>query len=121
MRITGGDGCLLVDGEAFRWRPWQTLEGGKKAMLNEKGQWDVPEEVWSVLRIVWPKPDLLIIGTGETLRPMSPETRKHLSELGLRVDVQDTRNAASQFNLLGTERSPRDVAAALIPLGWTGR
>lgn len=50
--------------------------------------------------------------------PLSPATRKSISELGLRVEVLDTRNAAAQFNLLATERGVADVAAALIPLGW---
>lgn len=50
--------------------------------------------------------------------PLSPETRRHISKLGIRVEVLDTRNAASQFNLLATERGVSDVAAALIPIGW---
>lgn len=62
--------------------------------------------------------DLLIIGLGPDMRPLSPATRKHLTGLGLRVEVLDTRNAASQFNMLATERGVDDVAAALIPIGW---
>lgn len=50
--------------------------------------------------------------------PLSPDTRKRISELGMRIEVLDTRNAAAQFNLLATERGVSDVAAALIPLGW---
>jgi len=52
------------------------------------------------------------------MRPISPETRKAISALGMRVEVLDTRNAAAQFNLLATERGVEDVAAAMIPLGW---
>jgi NADH dehydrogenase [ubiquinone] 1 alpha subcomplex assembly factor 3 len=62
--------------------------------------------------------DLLIIGTGPSIRPLSPATRQLISNLGMRVEVLDTRNAASQYNLLATERGVDDVAAALIPLGW---
>ncbi len=61
--------------------------------------------------------DILIIGTGPSIRPLSPETRQHINSLGIRVDVLDTRNAAAQFNLLATERGLRQVAAALVPLG----
>ena len=50
--------------------------------------------------------------------PLAPETRKRISALGIRVDVQDTRNAAAQFNLLATERGVGSVAAALVPIGW---
>ncbi|PGH09254.1 hypothetical protein GX51_00696 [Blastomyces parvus] len=124
VRITDGDGCLLVDGEVFTWRPWEAGKGGgdgrggMRAMINDKGQWDVSGEVWGVLKLVWPKPDLLILGLGASVYPISPETRKQINLLGLRVEVQDTRNAAAQFNLLATERGVQDVAAALIPIGW---
>ncbi|KAI5291803.1 hypothetical protein KEM54_006714 [Ascosphaera aggregata] len=121
LRITGGDGCLLVDGEAFRWKPWEGFGGGRSAMLNGRKQFDVPEDVWGILRVIWPKPDLLILGLGATMHPLSPKTREHISSLGIRVDVMDTRNAAAQFNMLATERSVQDVAAALIPVGWTGK
>lgn len=50
--------------------------------------------------------------------PVAPGTRKFLAGLGVRVDVQDTRNAAAQFNLLATERGVGSVAAALVPVGW---
>jgi hypothetical protein len=62
--------------------------------------------------------DLLILGTGPTIIPVSPETRKQISDLGIRLEIADTRNAASQFNLLATERGVQQVAAALIPIGW---
>jgi hypothetical protein len=52
------------------------------------------------------------------MAPLSPATRKFINGLGIRVDLQDTRNAAAQFNLLATERGVSNVAAALIPLGW---
>lgn len=52
------------------------------------------------------------------MHPLSPETKRHINSLGIRVDVQDTRNAAAQFNLLATERGVKNVAAALIPMGW---
>ena len=62
--------------------------------------------------------DLLLLGLGPEIRPLSPETKKYISSLGIRVEVLDTRNAASQFNMLATERGVGDVAAALIPIGW---
>jgi NADH dehydrogenase [ubiquinone] 1 alpha subcomplex assembly factor 3 len=52
------------------------------------------------------------------MRPLSPAVRKHISSLGIRVEVADTRNAASQYNLLATERGVDQIAAALIPVGW---
>ena len=65
--------------------------------------------------------DMLILGLGASIYPISPETRKHINSLGIRVDVQDTRNASAQFNLLATERGVGNIAAALIPIGWKGK
>lgn len=136
LKITGA-GVLLVAGEAFKWRPWVrpgrkegtmgagaagddnkgvSSPGGK--LRNQKGQFDVDRQVWGILDLVWPKPDLLVLGTGASIVPLSPETRARIGELGIRVEVQDTRNAAAQFNLLATERGLQQVAGALVPIGW---
>jgi NADH dehydrogenase [ubiquinone] 1 alpha subcomplex assembly factor 3 len=87
-------------------------------LLNKKGQWEVDEGGWGVLELVYPKPDLLIVGTGPSVIPLAPAVRRYLNDLGIRLEVQDTRNAAAQFNLLATERGVGQVAAALIPIGW---
>jgi len=120
VKIVGGRGVLLVAGEAFAWSPWEAKNGGEGALnlVNAKGQFDVEDEAWGLLSLVWPKPDLLILGLGKDMRPISPKTRQFINSLGIRVDIQDTRNAAAQFNLLATERGVGSVAAALIPLGW---
>ena len=60
----------------------------------------------------------MILGLGKEMRPISPKTRQRINNLGIRIDIQDTRNAAAQFNLLATERGVESVAAALVPLGW---
>ncbi|TVY86109.1 NADH dehydrogenase [ubiquinone] 1 alpha subcomplex assembly factor, partial [Lachnellula willkommii] len=120
VKVVGGKGVLLVNGEAFGWCPWEA-DGGKekeKRLVNVKGQFEVGEAAWGVLGLVWPKPDLLILGLGKDMRPISPKTRQYIQSLGIRVDVQDTRNAAAQFNLLATERGVGSVAAALIPMGF---
>lgn len=163
LKITEGDGVILVGTEAFVWRPWmvkmdgdggivsgtelKSMSGnGTGGALNKKGQWEIEEEAWGVLKTVWPKPgtsqpvvflrtatmdkqltvwrvytDLLIIGTGAHIRPLAPKTRAYLQELGMRVEVLDTRNAASQFNLLATERGVAEVAAALVPIGFADK
>ncbi|KAL4775607.1 hypothetical protein BDW60DRAFT_124083 [Aspergillus nidulans var. acristatus] len=122
VKITGGDGVMLVGGEAFTWRPWMSKKDGtKNSMINSKGQFEVDEQTWGILDLVWPRPDLLILGMGASIFPLSPETRKHINSLGIRVEVLDTRNAAAQFNLLATERGVSEIAAAMIPIGWKGR
>lgn len=64
--------------------------------------------------------DILILGVGASMQLISPETRRYINQLGLRIEVQDTRNASAQFNLLATERGVREVAAALLPITWRG-
>ncbi|KAK2072315.1 hypothetical protein P8C59_006675 [Phyllachora maydis] len=115
LRITRGAGALLVGGEAFAWRPW---DPAGRRLVNEKGQWEVEDQAFALLALSWPRPDLLILGLGPEIRPLSPRTRACIASLGMRVEVLDTRNAAAQFNLLATERGVEDVAAALIPIGW---
>ena len=61
LRIAGGSGCLLIAGEAFRWRPWEVRErnearGARWAMINKMGHWEVEKEAWGLLELVWPKP-----------------------------------------------------------------
>ena len=55
VKITGGSGVLLVAGEAFSWKPWEAGKGDMK-LVNEKGQFDVEDEVWGLFSLVWPKP-----------------------------------------------------------------
>lgn len=62
VKITGGAGVLLVGGEAFAWTPWLKSEGAeskdKASMINQKGQWEVSEDSWGVLDLMWPKPGM---------------------------------------------------------------
>ncbi|RKF74201.1 putative duf498 domain protein [Golovinomyces cichoracearum] len=118
LKVTGGKGVILAAGGAFSWQPWMAREDGVKRLLNENGQWEVENEAWGILEIIWPKPDLLILGLGKKMQPLSHKTRSKINSLGIRVEIQDTRNAAAQYNLLATERGLNNVAAALIPIGW---
>jgi NADH dehydrogenase [ubiquinone] 1 alpha subcomplex assembly factor 3 len=59
LKIVGGSGVLLVAGEAFAWRPWEArAQEGKVKIVNEKGQFEVEDEAWGLLGLVWPKPGL---------------------------------------------------------------
>lgn len=116
--VRDGSGLIMVGGDALKWRPWVAPNGVQGKLVNKKGQWEVDKAAWGALDLAWPKPDLLVVGTGKSVRPLSPRTRQDINDLGIRVEVQDTRNAAAQFNLLATERGVQQIAAALIPLGW---
>lgn len=64
LKIGRGSGCLLVGGEAFSWRPWDAgggLGGPRKGrMINQKGHWEIENEAWGILDLVWPKPGRII-------------------------------------------------------------
>lgn len=62
VKIVGGSGVLLVAGEAFGWKPWEAGEGGmgNLRLVNEKGQWEVGDDAWGLLGLVWPKPGMWI-------------------------------------------------------------
>lgn len=136
---TGGAGVLLLDGEAFTWTPWDAhtsssvaaasttgavgtgAGAGFAALLDKRGTLTIPTTSLGVLGLMYPKPDLLIIGTGRKLWMLNRDTRKYLSEeLGIKVDVMDTANAAAAYNLLATERGTAEVGALMIPDGFKG-
>ena len=126
VQTTGGMGVLLLDGEAFVWTPWNTqqqkpTEIGFGSLLSKRGILDIPISSLGLFSLIYPKPDLLIIGTGRKLWMLSKETRKYLSEeLGMKVDAMDTANAAAAYNLLATERGTSEVGALMIPDGFRG-
>lgn len=63
VKITNGAGVLLVNGEVFSWKPWNAnrAEGEEnKRLANYKGLWEVGDESWAVLGMVWPKPGELL-------------------------------------------------------------
>lgn len=54
VSIYDGDGVMLVGGEAFAWRPW----GPDMRLVNARGQWEVREEAFAVLDLLWPRPGM---------------------------------------------------------------
>ncbi len=53
-KIMDGSGVILVGGEAFTWRPW--VARGERRLLNQKGQWEVPNETLGLFELIWPRP-----------------------------------------------------------------
>lgn len=56
ITISGGDGALLVSGEAFAWRPWETR--GNMELVNGKGQFELPAEAFGLFDLLWPRPGM---------------------------------------------------------------
>ncbi len=56
--------------------------------------------------------ELLLVGTGASMQPLSPALRASFREKGISVDVMDTGAACRTFNVLLAEE--RKVAAAVL-------
>ncbi|CAG7873943.1 unnamed protein product [Brassica rapa] len=71
--------------------------------------------VLSIFQTVRPIPELLIVGCGRNIHPVTPEVRQFVKSIGMKLETVDSRNAASTYNILNEEG--RVVAAALLPYG----
>jgi uncharacterized protein len=58
------------------------------------------------------KPDVLLIGTGTTMKHISPELRNELKEMGWNIETMDTGAACRTFNALMSDG--RHIAALLF-------
>ncbi|KIW70395.1 hypothetical protein PV04_02669 [Phialophora macrospora] len=137
VETSGGRGVMLMGGEGFVWSPWardatisststaagrEQQSSGFSQFLTTRSILDFPPSAFGLLTLLYPKPDLLIFGTGRQLHMLSKDTRRYLSEeLGMKVDAMDTANAAAAYNLLVMERGVEGVGAILIPDGFIGR
>ncbi|KIJ69856.1 hypothetical protein HYDPIDRAFT_23022 [Hydnomerulius pinastri MD-312] len=119
--ITLADGLVLkgavvfLEGKVFLWDVPQPSKG-----VGGVSGWEGwGKEQWGLFEIVVPKPEILIFGTGLRMELVPNSIRAYMKELGIQMDVMDTKNACSTYNLLAEEG--RRVAAALLPMepkGW---
>ncbi|QPG75638.1 hypothetical protein FOA43_002995 [Brettanomyces nanus] len=72
-------------------------------------------ELGELFRIIYPKPELLVLGLGKKTRLVSKETRQCFNKLGIRLETSDTRYSALNYDMLATERTPMLVAALILP------
>lgn len=76
---------------------------------------EISPESLSMFQLLRPAPEILVVGCGKRIEKLSPEVRNFLKENGIKVEVVDSRNAASTFNILNEEG--RQVAVAMLPYG----
>ncbi|WVQ79360.1 hypothetical protein IAT38_001457 [Cryptococcus sp. DSM 104549] len=113
LRIPGG--AILHSGRALLWDvdpPEEAKAVGKGGLERVWEGWGV--ERFGVFELVVPRPEIVLFGTGHRAMPAPKRFREYFSSLGIQLDVMDTRNAASTYNLLIEEG--RRVSAALCPL-----
>ncbi|KAM0792833.1 hypothetical protein ACM66B_002599 [Microbotryomycetes sp. NB124-2] len=98
---------IILDGAVFMW----DVDGPTDGHMNWQGF--NPDKL-KIFETCMPRPEILLVGTGSRMLFPPPAFKQHLNSLGIQVDVQDSRNASSTFNLLAEEG--RKVAAALYPI-----
>ncbi|XP_062441611.1 NADH dehydrogenase [ubiquinone] 1 alpha subcomplex assembly factor 3 [Rhea pennata] len=74
---------------------------------------DISQESLSLFRLLEPRIEILVLGTGDRVERLHPAVLKRMRECGIAVEVQDTPNACATFNFLLNEK--RLAAAGLIP------
>jgi len=98
---------IFLDGNVFLWNTPTHPAGDAKWTGWSKVHFEVFE-------VVVPKPEILILGTGKRVLHPPAHIRAYLNGLGIQLDVMDTWNACTTYNLLAEEG--RTVAAALLPM-----
>ncbi|KAM0749959.1 hypothetical protein T439DRAFT_315326 [Meredithblackwellia eburnea MCA 4105] len=96
---------IFINGALFMWDVPPPQEMGWPG-------WEV--EKWKLFEVVTPRPDILLVGSGQRGLFAPPAFRKYINSLGIQVDVIDSKSACSTYNLLAEEG--RRVAAAIYPL-----
>ena len=76
---------------------------------------EITADSLSIFKTVWPISEILILGCGRYIEPLDPALRRFIRSTGMKLEVLDSRNAASTYNILNEEG--RIVAAALLPYG----
>ncbi|KAG7904796.1 hypothetical protein KL907_003012 [Ogataea polymorpha] len=99
--------ALLLDNQIF--------ELNTKS-ISKKGPLDLTTtELFPLLEALYPKPELFVLGLGFSNRMLHPDTKRRFSELGIMLEVGDTKSAVLSYDLLATERSPKQVGALIFP------
>ncbi|OMJ30000.1 NADH dehydrogenase [ubiquinone] 1 alpha subcomplex assembly factor 3 [Smittium culicis] len=66
-------------------------EGNKNSFSND---------MFRILELVSPKPEIMILGTGKKQRLLKPSVRDYIIKLGIKLEVSTTKNACGTYNVL---------------------
>ncbi|KAJ2711936.1 hypothetical protein H4R19_003010 [Coemansia spiralis] len=104
---------LIVNNQPFSLRIPPPAKDTSGAVTNPLLVLD--PDALALLEAVAPKPELLIVGGGASISPLSPSARSYLTSIGLGVELASTRHATSTFDTLAEEG--RNVALLVLPAG----
>jgi uncharacterized protein len=114
---------IMLEKDIFKWNIPQYGVGGPLDVFPlSKESHDDPAspfhgwkpEMFSLFSKLDSRPELLLIGSGGSVALLPPKIRAYLTDLGIQVELLNSRSAGSTFNILTGEG--RSVAVALIPL-----
>lgn len=105
---TNPTGLALLGSEAFK----IDLTGAVTGL--EKGIVEIDNHCLGLFDVVYPKPEILIIGLGGKSRILGPRTTEYIRSLGMQIQLSNTEFGASNFDLLAIER-PGQIGALLFP------
>ncbi|PCI31711.1 MAG: hypothetical protein COB54_09030 [Alphaproteobacteria bacterium] len=94
-------GSILITPKGYY--PWDAVEMASATLDNLKLIMDQSADI-----------DILLVGTGDNMRPLNKPLRTSLEAAGIAVDIMATGAAARTYNILLAEG--RKVAAALIAI-----
>lgn len=100
------EGSILCFGDLWlSWKPRRVSE--------------ITDDSLSIVDLLKPAPDLVILGTGQKIERIPEPLCKSLFTRGVSLEVLDTVNAVATFNILNQEG--RKVIGALLPLTTSTR
>lgn len=103
-------GTLLLDTESYE---VDLSQGGYKIVNGFIVEFDATA-VLDVFSKIHPKPEIVVVGLGKKSRMLSAANRKFFADVGIQLEVGDSRHAARIYDLLATER-PGVIGALLLP------
>lgn len=106
--VVAPKGALLLNNQIFE------IDVSKSTIQNDIVV-ELDPKILDILSLVYPKPELLVLGLGKKTRMLGPISRKGFNELGIRVETGDTKSSALSYDLLATERSPGFIASIMLP------
>jgi uncharacterized protein len=109
---------IINQGQVFLWDVPQYGVGGRSSKTLEVNDPDSPFHEWSwevfnMFENVDPCPEILVIGSGAKIVPFPTIFSQNFQKLGIQLEIIDSKNACTTYNLLSKEG--RLVSAAILP------
>jgi len=118
LHLTRAEGNQLITGYGEGWVEINTIRYEKSlVVMPERVIPEWPEKFEDLAagdfqKLAKLKPEVVLLGTGRTIRFVHPRMTEALTEIGVAVECMDTAAACRTYNILMSEG--RQVTAALL-------